>query len=112
MKKFILSTATIAALFFTTGNLHAQDEEIEVETEVEMEQETKEFESIDVIALPQNIKDAILTDYNGAVASEAWVMTKDDETKVYKLNLDVKGEQEQVFMDSDGNWLKENETEK
>ncbi|MFV8281015.1 hypothetical protein ACNKXS_05695, partial [Christiangramia marina] len=66
-----------------------------------------EFESIDVISLPQNIKDAVMTDYIDAVASEAWVMTKDDETKVYKLNLDVKGEQKQVFIDSDGNWLKE-----
>ncbi|WP_026914673.1 hypothetical protein [Christiangramia portivictoriae] len=107
MKKFILSTATIAALFFTTGNLHAQDEEIEVETEVEMEQEANEFESIDVISLPQNIKDAVMTDYNDAVASEAWVMTKEDETKVYKLKLDVKGEHEEVFIDADGNWLKE-----
>jgi len=107
MKKFILSTATVAAMLFTTANIQAQDEEMEVETEMEMEQDSKEYQTIDVISLPQNIKDAVMTDYNGAVASEAWVMSKDDKTKIYKLTLDVKGEKEEVLIDSNANWLKE-----
>ncbi|SDR98775.1 hypothetical protein [Christiangramia echinicola] len=103
MKKFALSIMTIGAMFFGTQNIQAQvEEEIEVETEMEVAQE--EFASVDVAELPQAVKDALATDYNGAVASEAWMKSKDDK-KVYKLKLDVKGETKKVYIDQDGKWL-------
>ncbi|GAA4308562.1 hypothetical protein GCM10023115_36830 [Pontixanthobacter gangjinensis] len=107
MKKIALSMMTIGAMFFATQNMQAQDEEIEdVDTEViEMEQE--EYASVDVAQLPQPVKDALATDYNGAEATEAWVKTKDDK-QVYKLKLNVSGETEKVYIDQDGNWLDEN----
>ena len=45
-----------------------------------------------------------MTDYNGAVASQAWVKTEGDQ-KIYKIDIDVKGETETAFADQDGNWL-------
>lgn len=109
MKKFVLSMMTMGAMFFATQNTQAQVEEIEeIETEIEVEQE--EFASLDVMELPQAVKDALMTDYNGAVASEAWVKNKGDK-KVYKLKLDVKGETEKVYIDQDGKWLEKDDTE-
>ncbi|CAL67999.1 hypothetical protein [Christiangramia forsetii] len=108
MKKIALGIMTIGAMFFATNNLHAQVEEVEVETEMEMEVEQEEFASVEVMALPQAVKDAVMTDYNGAVASEAWVKSEGD-LKVYKLKLDVKGETEKVFIDQDGNWIEEDD---
>ncbi|MDR5591593.1 hypothetical protein [Christiangramia sp. SM2212] len=111
MKKIALSMMTAGALFFATEKMNAQVEDVEeIETEVEVEVEQDEFASVDVMALPQTVKDAVLTDYNGAVASEAWVKTK-GEMKVYKLKLDVEGETEKVYIDQDGKWLKEDDTE-
>jgi len=96
---------TVGALFFATQNTYAQEEEMEeIETAVEMEAEQDEFTSVDVAELPQAVKDALNTDYSGAVASEAWVKTK-DEMKVFKLKLDVNGETKKVYIDQDGKWL-------
>ena len=108
MKKIALSIMTIGAMFFATQNVQAQDEEMEVETEMEMEVEQEEFASVDVAELPQAVKDALATDYNGEVASEAWMKSKDDKI-VYKLKLDVKGETEKVYIDQDGNWIKKDD---
>ena len=109
MKKIALGIMTIGAMFFATQNLQAQVEEVEeVETEeIEMTQQD-EYASVEVATLPQPVKDALMTDYNGAVATEAWVKTKDDK-KVYKLKIDVKGESKKVYVDQDGNWLDEKE---
>ena len=111
MKKTVLSIMTVGALFFATERMNAQVEDVEeIETEVEMEVEQEEFASLDVMELPQPVKDAVMTDYDGAVASEAWVKTKNN-LKIYKLKLDVEGENEEVFVDQDGKWLKEEDTE-
>ncbi len=107
MKKIALSIMTIGAMFFATQNIQAQVEEVEeIEEieEIETEVEQEEYASVEVAALPQPVKDALMTDYNGAVATEAWVKTKDDK-KVYKLKLDVNGETEKVYIDQDGNWI-------
>tara|TARA_B100000929_G_scaffold264380_1_gene230750 strand:+ start:646 stop:990 length:345 start_codon:yes stop_codon:yes gene_type:complete len=108
MKKFVLSMMTVGAMFFATNNIQAQVEEVEEIEEMEMEVAKEEFVSIDVMELPQAVKDAVMTDYNGAVASEAWVKTK-DEMKVYKLKLDVDGETEKVYIDQDGKWLEKDD---
>lgn len=109
MKKIALSMMTIGAMFFATQNMQAQDEEMEeVETEVSVEMEQEEYASVDVAQLPQPVKDALVTDYSGAVATEAWVKTKDDK-QVYKLKLDASGETEKVYIDQDGNWLEKDD---
>ena len=107
MKKFVLSMMTVGAMFFATS-IQAQVEEVEEIEEMEMEVAKEEFVSVDVMELPQAVKDAVMTDYNGAVASEAWVKMK-DEMKVYKLKLDVDGETEKVYIDQDGKWLEKDD---
>lgn len=108
MKKFVLSLMTIGAMFFATQNLHAQEEEeeveeIEVETEIETEVE-HEYESVEIDDLPQAVTDAIMADYNGATATHAWVITKDDQ-KLFKLKIDVNGELKKVYITEDGTWV-------
>ncbi|MCP9199527.1 hypothetical protein MKO06_06390 [Gramella sp. GC03-9] len=103
MKKFVLSIMCTGALFFATQNMSAQVEEVEeISTEVEMQEE---YASVEVSELPQAVKDAIEADYSGAVATEAWMKTKEGK-KVYKLKLDVDGKTEKVYIDQDGNWMK------
>ncbi|MEO2063294.1 MAG: hypothetical protein ABGW97_09955 [Christiangramia sp.] len=108
MKKMIFGLMTMGAIFFSSQNIQAQEDkeqEVEVETTVETEVTVQEdFTDLDVMQLPQPVKDAIMTDYNGAVASQAWVKTEGDQ-KIYKIDIDVKGETETAFADQDGNWL-------
>lgn len=107
MKKFVLSMMTIGAMFFATQNLQAQEEEeveeIEVETEIETEVQ-EEFASVDVAELPQAVTEALMTDYNNATATEAWVKTKEGK-KVYKVKIDLNGEIKKVYVDEDGKWI-------
>ncbi len=112
MKKIVWSFMTIGAMFFVTQNMQAQEGEMEMESEMEMEVEVvnDEFTSIEVAALPQTVKDAIMTEYNDATVSEAWVKSKDD-GMVYKVKLDIKGELKKVYIDQDGNWLDKTEKE-
>ncbi|MFD1094798.1 hypothetical protein [Salegentibacter chungangensis] len=120
MKKFGLSMMAVAAMFFSTAGLQAQETEaeMEVETEVEaqeevveqemeMKQEAKaEFQRIEVVALPQAVKEAIINDFDGSMAEEAWVKEEDGKT-TYKLALNVEGEMKKVYADQDGNWVEE-----
>ncbi len=109
MKKMILGLMTMGAICFANQSAHAQVEDsTEVETEVIVDEEAAvetDFTDMDIMELPQPVKDAIMTDYNGAVASKAWVKT-DGEAKIYKIDIDVKGETETAYADQDGNWLK------
>ncbi|MDN3595605.1 hypothetical protein [Zunongwangia endophytica] len=110
MKKSILSSFAILGLFFATQSIQAQEEPMEPETEeVEPQSapEIGEFQSIDVLALPQSIKDATMTEFN-AVASEAWVKMQDEE-KIYKLKVAVDGESKTIYANTEGEWLKEDE---
>ncbi|PTX45283.1 hypothetical protein C8P64_1277 [Christiangramia gaetbulicola] len=104
MKKIALSIMTVGALFFGTQSTYAQEEEMEEVEAIEMEVQEETFASVDVAELPQAVKDAVALDYAGAETSEAWVKTK-DETKIYKLKLDVNGETKKVYVDQDGKWL-------
>lgn len=107
MKKLGLTLMAAAGMFFISETATAQTEgevnEANVEAQEQM-QEKDDFTAIDVVALPQEIKDAVLTDYNGAVTEEAWVKEKDGKTK-YKLHLNVEGEKKEVYIDQDGNWI-------
>ncbi|HEY9184846.1 MAG TPA: hypothetical protein VIM94_05960 [Salegentibacter sp.] len=106
MRKLGLSLLAVTAMFFYTENINAQVED-EVEAEVEVEahaQQKMDFKEIDILALPQAVKDAVMTDFNGAVTEEAWVKEKDGK-KMYKLSLNVEGEKKKVYVDQDGNWI-------
>jgi hypothetical protein len=110
MKKSILSVMAVAGLFFASQTMRAQQEPVEETTEeieAEVAPEVVGFEMIDVLALPQPVKDATMTEFN-AVASEAWVKLENDK-KIYKLNIASDGEVKTVYATVDGEWLKEDE---
>ncbi len=108
MKKLGLTLVAAAGMFLFTQNAQAQVEEPEEMEEIEAIEETQEkkdeFKAVDVLALPQTVKDAIMTDLNGAVAEEAWVKEKDGKT-VYKLALNTDGEKTKAYIDKEGNWI-------
>lgn len=108
MKKLGLTLMAAAGMFLFSQNVQAQveePEEMEQTETVEEAQEVKDdFKKLDVLALPQAIKDAIMTDLNAAVAEEAWVMEKDGKS-VYKLALNVDGEKKVAYLDKEGNWI-------
>lgn len=110
MKKSILSVMAVAGLFFASQTMRAQQEPVEEATEeieAEVAPEVVGFEMIDILALPQPVKDATMTEFN-AVASEAWVKLENDK-KIYKLNIASDGEVKTVYATADGEWLKEDE---
>ncbi len=107
MKKLGLSLMAAAAMFFATENMNAQVEEV-TETEAQVADKTQDLEEIDVVALPQAIKDAVMTDFSGATTEEAWVKEKEGK-KMYKLHLNVDGEKKKVYADEEGNWIDKKE---
>jgi len=108
MKKLGLTLMAAAGMFLFTQNAQAQGEEPEEMEQTEAMEEAQEkkddYKQIDVVALPQSVKDAIMTDLNGAVAEEAWVKEKEGKT-VYKLSLNTEGEKTKAYIDKEGNWI-------
>ncbi|MBZ9631066.1 hypothetical protein LB465_09765 [Salegentibacter sp. LM13S] len=108
MKKLGLTLMAAAGMFLFSQNAQAQVEEPEemeqIEGVEEAQEEIDEFVEVDVLVLPQAIKDAIMTDLNGAVAEEAWVKEKDGKS-VYKLALNVDGDKKKAYIDREGNWI-------
>ncbi|WP_289023496.1 hypothetical protein [uncultured Salegentibacter sp.] len=109
MKKLGLSLMAAGGMFLFSQNVQAQVENPEKMEQMEDEEEVQEvqedYKKVDVLVLPQAIKDAIMTDLNGAVAEEAWVKEKDGK-QIYKLSLNVDGEKQKAYIDKDGNWIK------
>lgn len=105
MKKLVLSFAAIG-LFFTATQAQVAETTTDVYTESQTEVAVVEddFEEIDVTALPAAVNEAIARDFAGATAQEAWMKEKDNK-KVYKIKLNVSGEEKKVYADADGNWI-------
>lgn len=112
----------IFGMFLVTQNLQAQETDADTQTDVEVDDNAVEmdadvetqsavqqdYQSIDVVALPQAVKDAVMTDFDGAVTEEAWVKEKDG-TKTYKLSLSIDGDTKIVYADEKGNWVEDDE---
>jgi len=112
MKRLGLTLVAAAGMFLFSQNAQAQVEEETREMEqMEAQKDTlqqNEFKRVDILALPQAVKDAVMTDMNGAVTDEAWV--KEEEGKmIYKLNLSVEGGKKEAYIDEEGNWIEEEE---
>lgn len=105
MKKLILTFAALG-LFFTTTQAQVAETTTDVYTDSETEVAVVEddFEEIDLTALPAAVNEAITRDFAGATAQEAWVKDKDDK-RVYKIKLNVSGEEKKVYADAEGNWI-------
>ncbi|MBZ9729603.1 hypothetical protein LB467_07860 [Salegentibacter sp. JZCK2] len=108
MKKLGITLVAAAGMFMFTQNVQAQVEEPEeieqIETVEEAQEKKDDYKAVDVLALPQAVKDAVMTDMNGAVAEEAWVKEKDGKS-VYKLALNTDGVKTKAYIDQEGNWI-------
>ncbi|MFN4761823.1 hypothetical protein ACKGJN_01760 [Gillisia sp. Q332] len=107
MKKLGLTFAAIGLFFATTTQAQEENEaSAEVLTEVEVAVAVQdEYTKLDVAELPAAITLAIETDFAGATAKEVWVKEEEGK-KVYKIKLDVNGEEKKVYADAEGNWIK------
>ncbi len=108
MKKLGLTFAAIGLFFATTAQAQEEAQNMpEVATEIAV---GDEFEKIEVAELPEAVATAVSTDYAEASTTEAWVKEKDDK-QVYKIKLDVNGEEKVVYVDAEGNWLEKEDTQ-
>jgi len=110
MKKPGLTLIVAAGMLMINQNVRAQVEEPQEVEQTEVVEKTKQenddFIKLDVLALPQAIKDAIMTDMDGTYPEEAWVKEKDGKN-IYKLVLNVNGEKKMAYIDKEGNWIEE-----
>jgi hypothetical protein len=68
------------------------------------------YSKIDVVALPQSVKDAVMNDFDAAKPEAAWIK-EEGKMKTYKIALKTEGEAKIVYSDHDGNWLEEDVNE-
>lgn len=113
MKKLGLTFAALGLFFATTTHAQVGSEaSAQVSTEVEVGVETQdEYAKIEVAELPEAVALAIETDYAGATPKEVWVKEKEGK-KVYKIKLDVDGEEKKIYADAEGNWIKKEDKKK
>ncbi|QED38259.1 hypothetical protein FK178_11285 [Antarcticibacterium arcticum] len=104
MKKLVLSFAAIG-LFFTATQAQVVSETTTT-TEVSTTEVTvqDDYSQIEVAELPATVTAAITRDFVGAVTQEAWVKEKDGKV-VYKIKLNVNGEEQKLYADAEGNWI-------
>ncbi|MDT0678435.1 hypothetical protein [Autumnicola musiva] len=109
MKKLGLSLIAAGAFFVSTNVAQAQETETQGEEEVIVEQETQQdgFESLEIMALPQAVKVAVIKSYEGATTESAWVKTGENGEKIYKLDINVDGQTQTVKADAEGNWIED-----
>ncbi len=111
MKKLVLTFAAIG-LFFT--GVQAQVVESTTTTEVTTEtvlSENNGYNKIEVVELPLAVTTAINRDYAAATTQQAWVREKDGKV-IYKLKLDVNGENKMLYADAEGNWIDKKDKKK
>ncbi|CAN5129174.1 hypothetical protein BH23BAC2_BH23BAC2_04910 [soil metagenome] len=105
MKKLVLTFAAIG-LFFT-GTQAQVVAETTTTTEVTTTNTVvadDDYVKIELVELPAAVTAAITRDFAGATATEAWVKEKESKV-VYKLKVNVNGEEKKLYADAEGNWI-------
>lgn len=105
MKRIFFTAAIAGVMFFTVGTANAQVyENSESETPFVEEQQTV-YTQIKEQDLPQEVRQALEKDYEGATLSEVYSAEKDG-VVTYKLVLSTpEGEAKDLFADAQGNWV-------
>lgn len=105
MKKLGLTFVALGLFFATTTRAQeASEASARVSTE-EVVSVQEEYEKIEASKLPAAVNMSIEKDFTGATAKEVWVKEKEGKM-VYKIKLDVNGEEKKVYADAEGNWIK------
>lgn len=111
MKKLGLTFAAIGLFFATTTQAQETSEASVVVSTEAVAAAQDEYEKIEVAELPAAVNLAIETDYAGATTKEVWFKEKEGK-KVYKIKLEVNGEEKKVYADAEGNWIKKEDKKK
>ncbi|QTE22383.1 hypothetical protein [Polaribacter cellanae] len=98
MKKLILTVAIVASGFSTFA---FSDNVLPVETITVSV--VKDFKEVALDKLPKAVSDAIAKDYSSSTISKAYV----NDSEQYKIELKTAEVESTVYIDKDGNWLKE-----
>ncbi len=104
MKKLVLTFAAFALFVTTTQAQVPETTDVYTDSQTEVAVVADDFEEIDVTEIPAAVNEAIARDFAGATAQEAWMKEKDDK-KIYKIKLNVSGEEKKVYADEEGNWI-------
>ncbi len=105
MKKLGLTLAAIGLFFTTTQAQVAGEVQADVEVGTELAIAGSEFERIELSELPGEVSAALATEYPNAVTTDAFVKT-DDEEVIYKVKLDIDGQEKKVYLDAKGHLIK------
>lgn len=110
MKKLGITMIAAIAMMFATENVNAQTAPQEEQTSMEPQAnaEDEDFVEIDVTALPQPVKDAVMTDFQAPV-DKAWAKEKEGNQMMYKIEIDHDGEKKHLYADQEGNWIDKDE---
>lgn len=99
MKKFFVVLAVFAGFSFTEAFAGTSSSAFEL---AEVQDQVK-YEPMDVADLPQAVKDAIDTNYEGQTISAAAVSTAEDGSKTYKVTLTTSdGTETEVLFNENG----------
>lgn len=111
MKKLVLTFAAVGLFFTTTTQAQVYESTGEEATQSQVAEAGDEYEKIELAELPEAVTTAITRDFAEATTQEAWIKEKDEKT-VYKIKLDVNGEEKILFADAEGNWIDKEEKKK
>lgn len=106
MKRLYVTAALAGAIFFSVESANAQVyENSESETPFVETQQTK-YTQIEEQDLPNEVRQAVEKDYQGATLSEIYSAEEAGEV-TYKLVVSTQdGENKELFADGKGNWIK------
>ncbi len=111
MKKLMLSIAAIALLLTFTTQAQVYTNSNSEEPFKEVVETEEDYEKIEVSELPEAVTASITRDFVEATTTEAWVKEKDGKS-VYKIKLDLNGEEKKLYADAEGNWIDKEDKKK
>lgn len=100
----MLFIAAIAFLFSFTTQAQVYANSNNGEPFEEVGESDDDYEKIEVSELPEAVTASITRDFVEATTKEAWVKEKDGKS-VYKIKLDLNGEEKKLYADAEGNWI-------
>lgn len=109
MKKLVLSLVAVGGMFIASQDVKAQEAgEVNAPLAQQTAQQQDDFEKIEVDALPRTVQEALASRFEGAATDEAWVQEKNG-AKKYKLHISQNGQATKIYIDEEGNLLKDQE---
>ena len=106
MKRFYVTAVIAGAMFFSVGSATAQEtEKTQSQTATEQTQQKDKYNRIEAQELPDEVRQAVERDYQGATMVHTYSLEKDGEIK-YKIVIATKdGQSQELYADAQGNWI-------